>query len=216
MRGVDTRIKRRIAIGGAGFAVAAGTAGGAYAAVGAGTGAADRQAFLSDAAARLNVSPARLQSALQGALSDRLDAAVKAGRITQAQADRIEQRMKDGGGLASGAGPRLRPLGGFRHSGGPFRAGLDGAAAYLGLTDAQLRERLRSGETLAQIAGSQGKTADGVKAAIRDAVRARLDTAVRDKRITSDQERLILQRLAARLDHLVDAHVKLPLPPVAP
>jgi len=47
-------------------------------------------------AKRLNVTPAQLRSAVKGALLDRLQAAVAAGRLTQAQANRIKQRIERG------------------------------------------------------------------------------------------------------------------------
>lgn len=73
--------------------VAIALAGGAYAATQTGSST-SRQAFLSDVAKRLGVAPAKLTSALQAAYADRLAAEVTAGRLTQAQANAIEQRIK--------------------------------------------------------------------------------------------------------------------------
>ena len=70
---MDAKLKRKVAIGAAGLAVVA-SGGIAYAAT-QDPGAADRQAILSDAAKRLNVSPDQLNSALQGAYSDQIDKA---------------------------------------------------------------------------------------------------------------------------------------------
>lgn len=77
--------------------VVAAAAGGAYAATNSATSpAASRQAFLRDVARRLHVTPQALDSALRGAFADRLSAAVAAGRLTRAQANRIEQAVKHG------------------------------------------------------------------------------------------------------------------------
>jgi hypothetical protein len=76
-------------------ALAAGAAG-AYAATHS-SGPSPRQAFLSDVAHRLHVTPVQLEHAIQGALADRLSALVGAGRLTKAQASAIEQRMKSSG-----------------------------------------------------------------------------------------------------------------------
>jgi hypothetical protein len=70
------------------------------------------QAVLEDAAGRLDVDAAELRDALAAAEDAQLDAEVKAGRITQEQADAIKQ-MRDRSGLVLG-GPgrpagRLRP-----------------------------------------------------------------------------------------------------------
>ena len=207
---MDSKLRRRVAIGATGLAVAA-CAGGAYAAT-SGSGTSDRQAFLNDVAKRLHVSSSDLKSAIKGALYDRLDAEVKAGRLTQAQADAIKKRIEQSGGVPFFAGP---PPGGpgkfFGHrgpalffGGGPFLGGLDAAAKYLDLTDAQLRDRLESGKSLAQIAQDQNKSVDGLKTALKDAAKAKLDQAVKDKRLTQAQEDRILADLDSRIDDFVN------------
>ena len=66
---------------------------------------AEEQAFLADAAKRLGVSSEQLTSALTAAQDARLAAAVKAGDLTQAQADAIKaRRAADGTVLCSAAG----------------------------------------------------------------------------------------------------------------
>ena len=216
---MDPKLRRRVAIGATGLAVAIG-AGGAYAAT-SGSGTSDRQAFLIDVAKRLHVSSSDLTSAIKGAISDRLDAAVKAGRLTQAQADALKKRLQQNGGLplfgGPGAGHRFGGPGpGLFFGGrGPIFAGLDAAASYLDLTPAQLRDRLESGKSLAQIAQDQNKSVDGLKQAIKDAAKTRLDQAVKDKRITQAQEDRILSELDSHIDDIVNnAHDH--GPPVGP
>ena len=97
-------LKRNVVLVLAALAVAA-FAGGAYAATQS-SGPNTRQAFLNDVAKRLHVSPQQLSSALNGATTDQLQAEVKAGRITQAQANALEQRLKNGG--STPFLPRLR------------------------------------------------------------------------------------------------------------
>jgi hypothetical protein len=192
---VNRTMRRRAAIGAAGLAALA-AAGGAYAATN-GSGTSERQALVNDAARRLHVTPQQLRSALQGALSDRLDAAVAAGRLTRAQADAIKQRAKQHGGLPLLGGGRL----GHRHG---FFGGLDAAASYLGLTRAQLGQQLRSGKSLAAVARARGKSVDGLEQALVAAERKRLDAAVAAKRITKAQEQRLLSDLEARVSDLVN------------
>ena len=80
-------LKRNLVIGLAALAVAA-FAGGAYAAT-QNSGPTTRQAFLNDVAKRLHVTPQQLSAALNGATADQLQAAVKAGQLTQAQANAL-------------------------------------------------------------------------------------------------------------------------------
>ena len=78
--------------------------------------------------------------------------------------------------VAAGAGGALAA---GQHGRGP--AGHPGPAAiasYLGLTPAQLREQLRAGKTLAQIAVAQGKSVAGLEDAIYKDVQTHLDQAV--------------------------------------
>lgn len=106
-------MRRRLLIGVVLVAVIA-VAGVAYAAS-SGSSKLGRQAFLDDLAGRLHVTPQQLRTAIQGARDDQLDALVKAGRLSAAQAAAIKRRMAQGGGLglgprfAPGAGPRFAP-----------------------------------------------------------------------------------------------------------
>jgi hypothetical protein len=224
------KLKRRLAGGAAGLALLAG-AGGAYAVAQGGSNG--RQAFLNDVAKRLNVTPDQLTAAFKGALADKLDADVKAGRLTQAQADAIKKESEEHGGLPFGGPGRGGPGPGFgpgrpgpggplggpgrppgpppfagphdgHGPGGPFAAGFAAAAKYLGLTDAQLKTKLEAGKSLAQVAGDQNKDVDGLKSAIEAAVKTDLDKAVTDKRITQKQEDRILSGLHARIGDIVN------------
>lgn len=192
-------VRRKLAIGAVILAACA-FAGGAYAASTTG-GSGTRQAFLNDAAKRLGVTPQRLKDALAGALQDELNAAVKAGRLTQAQANAIEQRFKQSGGLPLPLGPK----GGFHvFRGGPGGGPLGAAAHYLGLSVPQLLDQLRGGKSLAQVASSRGKSTSGLESAIVSDERARLDKARAAGRITASQEQQLLSRLEARVKDLVN------------
>lgn len=207
--------------------VAAASAGGAYAATQSGTNS--RQAFFNDVANRLHVSPAQLRSAVQGAFFDRLDAAVKAGMLTQAQADRIKQRIQQNGGLPflRSGGLGLRRLGPYGHFGPPAPHGFFGrpgriagplgaAAQYLGVTDAQLLRDLGSGRSLAQIAKSRGKSVSGLEQAMVGAVRSRLDRLASAGLITKAQEQRLLGRLSARINKRINQPALGPAPAGSP
>jgi hypothetical protein len=102
------------------------------------------------------------------------------------------------------AGGHHRPGGfGFRQHG----AGLQGAAAYLGITEAQLRTELESGKTLAQIATAHGKTAAGLVQALYDARKKDLDAAVAAGKLTRAQADAMLGVLKTHLTDLVNGKV---------
>jgi hypothetical protein len=195
---VSLRRKRTIAIA-AVSAVAALGGGAAYAATSAND---SQQELLSDAAQRLDVSPDELRAALEGAFGDQLDDAVRAGRLTQAQADRMKQASRDHGlplGGPGGPGEHGRHV----FLAGPIGPGIDAAADYLGLTQAQLRERLENGRTLAQVARAEGKSVAGLEQAIVDAARADLDRAVADGDLTDAERDEMIERLEDHVDDLV-------------
>jgi len=186
-----------------------GAAGGAYAV----TSSKDngRDAYLNDLATRLHVSRDQLNSALKGAFEDRLDAAVKAGQITQSEADNIKKKVEQSGDVPGLGGPPF----GDKGPGGPhfglkgFAIGIgaaaDDVAEYLGLTTAQLRDQIGSGKSLADIAKAQKKSVDGLKNEIKSAAKKQLDQAVSDKKLTQEQENDMLDKLSGNLDDLVNA-----------
>ena len=181
-----------------------------------------RQAFVNDVAKRLHVSPARLTSAIRAAEIDRLNAAVKDGRLTQAQASAIKHAIEakgppfvgpgSGPFVGPGPGPFVGPPGSFRGPPGPFSGALffghaspfAAAAGYLGLSVTQLVNELRAGRSVAQIATARGKSVSGLERAVTAAIKSRLDRAVAAKRITKAQEQKLLAVLSSRLHDLIN------------
>jgi hypothetical protein len=201
--------KRKLAVGAAGLAVLAGS-GGAYAAAAgssqtAGKPAAEQKAFLDDVAKRLNVTRDQLDVAVKGAAEARIDAAVKDGRLTQEQGEAAKKRLADGlpllGGHTFGGKPG-HP--GGRHMRFGFGVGFEGAADYLGLSEAQLREQLRDGKSLADVAKARNKDVAGLKAALKAKLTARLDEAVKDGHLSADERTQILENADDRLDDLIE------------
>ena len=96
---------------------------------------------------------------------------------------------------------------GFGFGGPGLTAGIADVATYLGLKPADLATQLQSGKSLADIAKAQGKTVDGLKTAITDAMTKQFDAAVTAGKLTKDQETKLLADLASRLDDIVnDVH----------
>ena len=176
---------------------------GAGAAIGA-TGALspkqESDAVIDDAAKQLGVAPSELTDALKTALKNRVDAAVKAGRLTEAQGQALKARI-DAGDM-----PLLGPGGPGLHHHGPH--GLHGdiaaAADYLGMTEANLRSALEGGKTLAQVAKSRGKSVDGLVDALVADAKAKLADAVKDGRLTQAQSRALQAGLEARVTDMVN------------
>jgi hypothetical protein len=195
IRGIDVKsfVSKKLVVGATGLILLGGTAGAVAATQS--SGDSGRQAYVSDVAKHLGVSPSALTAAMKAAMDDRVDAAVAAGRLTQAQANALKQHIQQGNGAP------FFGAHGFRHRG---VRGAAAVAGYLGLSRTTLRRELQSGKSLAQIAASTpGKSVAGLKAAIVAAGKARLEQAVSSGRITAAQEQQWLAALPARIDALL-------------
>lgn len=195
---MDRSLKLKLTAGTVGGLAAVG-AGGAIAATQLHSPKTESQAFVKDAAHRLGVTPTALESALKKASEDRVDAAVAAGRLTKEEGDAIKQKIKSGG-FPVLAGPMMSVHRAF----GPG-PGLDAASSYLGLSQSQLRSQLESGKSLAQVAAAQGKSVDGLVAALVAEARQHLDGAVSAGRLTKTQETEMLAKLRAGISDFVHA-----------
>jgi hypothetical protein len=87
--------------------------------------------------------------------------------------------------------------------GGP--PGAAAIASYLGLTQAELKTKLQSGKTLAQVATAQGKTAGGLEDAIVADATSHLDADVAAGDITAAQESSRLSDLKSHVDDIVNS-----------
>jgi AraC-like DNA-binding protein len=202
--------RRRLVVAGlvASAAIGAGTA------LAAGSGG-PAKTFWDDVAGRLGVSPAKLHTAMEQALADRLNQLVQQGKLTRAQADAIEARFKANGGVTPFFfGPpmgRMHGPGFFGHErfhrfGGPFVPGgmLQAAAGYLGVSVPSLVSDLRSGKTLASVAEARGKSVPGLEQAMVAAARTHLDAAAKAGDLTKQQEAHIVADISAMVKRFVE------------
>lgn len=81
---------------------------------------------------------------------------------------------------------------------------LSAAVTYLGVDKATLVADLKAGQSLAQVATAQGKTADGLVAALLAPAKLKLDAAVMAGKLTADRETTLLTRLQTVLTTVVE------------
>jgi hypothetical protein len=104
---------------------------------------------------------------------------------------------------APAASPTPIPSPGGRAAGKPTAASaekaayLTAAAGALGLKPAQLRQDLKGGQTLSQVAATQGVSEADFKTKVAAALKPRLDAAVTAGTITQAQEDAELMKLAS-------------------
>lgn len=134
-----------------------------------------------------------------GWVRDTLSQLVTDGTLTQEQADAVAGALEENRPARPGPGPR----GGFH---------LETAAEALGVTVDELRQALRDGQSLADVAAARGVDAQSVIDALVAEAREKLADGVADGRITQEQADA---RLAEATEHIT-AMVNGELPPPGP
>jgi DNA-binding phage protein len=162
---------------------------------------------LATAATYIGITEAELRTELQtgktlaevaiahGKTRDGLIAALSAEATKQ-----ITTAVDQPGTMFTDRGARVGP-GGARGMMNDIAA----AAAYIGMTDTDLRTKLQAGQTLTQIATAAGKTRDGLIAAMVADGNAKIDAAVAAGTLTAAQAAEKKASLTAHVTAEVDA-----------
>ena len=148
---------------------------------------------------------ADVEAKVVAAFKAKLDARVAAKKLTQERADALLSRFQQHldrlvnrqVNHAPGARAARVAVGRVLHK---------AAAEYLGLSLAQLRQQL-PGHSLAQLAeaqSAQGKSVQGLEDAMVAAVKAKLDKAVANQRLSQARADKILAKIQNRVDNIVN------------
>lgn len=166
----------------------------------------DRDAYLEKLAANLGVDVQKLKDAIKTTNLQVLDEKVADGSVTQEQADKMRERIEEGGAFFFGMGGRGGHGGpdGMRGPGGMHMgAGLEDLAGFLGVDEATLRAELGT-KSLADIAAEHGKSRDELKAFLTENAKTALAGLVADGKITQEQADQRLSDFTSHLDDQVD------------
>ena len=167
--------------------------------------------FWSALAAKLNVSVDNLKAAFRDAAKAVVAQLVKDGKLTQAQADQLDQRIDKlplkGMPLPilpqrKGPTPRQKIMA------AASKLMIDTAANTLGMSPRDLLGELRDGLALAEIAQQKNIDPNKLKTAMLAAANSRIDEAVKNGRLTQDKA----DELKANLDKQLDLSKPFPLP----
>lgn len=171
------------------------SAGAALAAASAGRDdrAARCDARLAKAAERRGISAEQLEARIEARRLARVDAALRAGRISPQRAAALRARISTRELCTRPPLVRIalahRPL-------------LRAAAGYLDLRPGELRAQL-PGTSLAALAQARGRSVEGLEAAMLAPAQARLARAVATGRLAQARADRMLSRLEQRIDRLV-------------
>ncbi len=146
-------------------------------------------AFAVPAVADDDAPPAEAAASAEDRLRDALSGLVEDGSITQEQADEVATTL-------SGSG----------WHGGWGWGGSSVVTETLGLSEEELRTALEAdGATLASVAEDQGVAVEDLVAALAEAVRERVATAVEEGRLTQEQADEWLADLETRITEAVQS-----------
>lgn len=159
------------------------------------------ETFRTSFAKELGVDPSAVGPAAKAAALATIAAAVTAGDITQATADRLTDKVKATDDdtcrwlqtkiADAAARPGVRGL---------EKDAATAAAKALKMTAAELRAALRDGKSLKDVASAAGVDYATVSAAVLAAATADLDAAVKAGKISQDRADRLLDRLKTNLD----------------
>lgn len=137
-------------------------------------------------------------------IREQLQALVDDGTITATQADAVAATLAAAGPMGDRHGP-----GGRGGPGGPkMGAVTDELAAVLGLDDAAaLREQLKAGKSLADIATANGVPVETVKSFLRTEAETRIADAVEAGKLTQEEADAKLAELDDHLDAIIDGTI---------
>lgn len=160
-------------------------------------------------AKRLNVSVSVLEQDKQAAFADVLSQEVKDGKLTQAQANAIQQRIAS----HPASGCAEAKLAGTTTMAGQFlkqyKADIMSQVAQgLSLTPAQLKAQLQSGKSLSDVATAQHVSATQLHTLVTNAVQNDLTKAVSAGTMTQEQANAFSQMLQSHpqfLNRLLNA-----------
>jgi len=148
--------------------------------------------LISRVAQILNLDETKITDAFKQAKIEKLNQEVKDGNLTQEEADRIIQDIKDGKDF---------PMGGKRKM-GMIVVGKD-LADYLGVEGAELRDAIKDGKTPLEFAKEKGKTEEEVKNFLMTKETERIDNLLKNGKITQERADEMKKNLSSHIDSML-------------
>jgi polyhydroxyalkanoate synthesis regulator phasin len=157
--------------------------------------------FLEKLAGKLGIGEDELKTAIEETQSEMIDEAVADGRLTEEQAERLRERLGEGGF------PFGSPLSRMTRHVGPHFYVTEAAVEVLDTTRDELSQQLRDGNSLAEVAEAQGMSAEDFQAALLLEVKAQLDDLVAEGKLTQEHADLIFQAAEENIDSIVSGQL---------
>jgi transposase-like protein len=136
-------------------------------------------------------------NAIVAAVTQQIDQKAAAGSIDANRAEQAKQKLPD---FANRFVNETKPRRGYRI----LKDALKAAAKEIGVSENELKDALKNGKSIAQVAKDHDKSVDDVVNAIVKAATSDIDQAVKDGKLDSKKADEIKQKLPDRVKKLVN------------
>jgi transposase-like protein len=144
------------------------------------------------------VDPANVVNAIVAALTQQIDQKAAAGTVDAARAEQAKQKVPE---LANRFVNNTKPQ---RRGHRVLKDAVQAAAKEIGVSENDLKQALKDGKSIAQVAKEHDKSAGDVVDAIVKKATSAIDQAVKDGKLDSEKADEIKQKLPDRAKQLVN------------
>ena len=166
-----------------------------------------RTAFLNHLVQNLGITLDQLKQAVKNAELQTIDDLVSDGTLTADQGAKIKDKINSSDGPGLGRFLRgARERRGDKHERyGRLRAGIvKSAATAIGIGPGDLKQELKSGKSIAEVAAEHNVSLDAVKSQITSDAKGELDKLVHEGKISQERADKLLQKLTSKLDDILN------------
>ena len=163
-----------------------------------------RDDFVNHLATNLNVTADQLTSATKSAELQTVDDLLADGTLTAGQGAKLKERINSSQGLVLGRFLGARAKQQMERLERIRRGIVESSAQAIGIDAATLRDALKGGSSIADVAAQHSVSLDTVKAQISGDAKTKLDAAVQKGTITQAREDALLQTLSGKLGQILN------------
>lgn len=156
---------------------------------------------LVDVAKTRGIDETTLIAKIKAAQKQRLSDAVKAGKLTQAEANKRSEWFDN-------HAKQIVERKGMPPHGSRHHHMLKASAKAIGISHEELKAQLKSGKTILQVAQSKGISKNELTERLTANLKAKLDKRVAAGKMTAEEEKTVLSRCSQRIEMLITRQFK--------
>jgi polyhydroxyalkanoate synthesis regulator phasin len=158
--------------------------------------------FLDRVAQIAGVDAQKLKDSIKQASQEEVDQKVKEGKLSQEEAGVIKKNMDEGNFYGFGMGVR-GPKGPMIEK-GIMAPDFEDISTFLGITPTDLKDQIRNGKTLLEVAKDKGKSEADLKSFLTNKFDENLKQAVTDGKLTQAEADRISEKRDEMISHLIE------------